>query len=306
MTRRGTLRERVQQHPAKLGKGGSVATEYPRTRYSVFLAVAAIRRAVGNPHLQRLNDPGDLRGAADLAWSECVHRWQSDRASLSTYAWPRMGGRVLDLQRTQRRHLRGTQLYAQEMLISGDTFAPSWTEPLSLRQAIERSRQEMTPAEKSILQRVYQQGGTLVEAAADCGASTDAVHRAHRRLLARLRAAAGVPEPTPRGPELAQDQGPAEQEGERELDAKGIAVSEGDAVSEGHAVSEGDAVSEGHAVSEAIASQREAGPCADGANAASAGERWDTAVPLCRRAPRVAGQQISAKAAATGRSAQSA
>ena len=182
-----------------------MATEYPRTRYSVLLALAAIRRVVGNPHLQRLNDPGDLRGAADLGWSECVQRWQSDRASLSTYAWPRMGGRVRDLQRNQRRHLQLTALYADELRTVATSTAPSWTEPLSLRQAIAHCREQMTPAERSILQRVYHQDGTLVEAAADCGESNDAIHRAHRRLLSRLRAAAGVPEPKPRRTEAATD-----------------------------------------------------------------------------------------------------
>lgn len=172
-----------------------MATEYPRTRYNVGMVIAAVRRAVGDPHQQRLSDPGDLRGAANLGWSECVQRWQSDRASLGTYAWPRMEGRVRDAQRSERRQRQLVKYYTQEMHCVDTSRTPSWTEPLALRQAIDQTKHEMTPAERAILQRVYRQGGTLVEAAIDCGVSTDSVSRAHHRLLSRLRAAAGVPEP---------------------------------------------------------------------------------------------------------------
>ncbi len=181
-----------------------MVTAYPRTSYSAHLAIAAIRRAVGNPYDQRLSDPGDLRGAADLGWCECVQRWQSDRASLGTFAWPRMNGRVRDLQRAERHQRRVNKHYAEELQTAPHSSSPSWTEPLSLRQAIEHSRQEMTPAEQAVLHRVYRQGGTLIEAAKDCSVSEDAVHRAHRRLLARLRAAAGVAEPAPTAPEAAK------------------------------------------------------------------------------------------------------
>lgn len=191
-----------------------MATEYPRTRYNVGLVMAAVRRAVGDPHQQRLSDPGDLRSAANLGWSECVQRWQSDRASLASYAWPRMGGRVLDAQRRERRQMNLITHYADEMQTVGNSCSPAWTEPLSLRQAIDQTEHEMTPAERAILQRVYRQGGTLVEAAIDCGVSTDSVHRAHQRLLTRLRAAAGVPEPKPKALP------PQEQLAQAELESK--------------------------------------------------------------------------------------
>lgn len=196
-----------------------MATEYPRTRYNVRLVMAAVRHAVGDPYHQRLSDPGDLRGAANLGWAECVQRWQSDRASLSTYAWPRMNGRVLDTQRGERRQLILMKHFNEEMRFVATSSSPAWTEPLSLRQAIDQTKHAMTPAEQAILHRVYRQGGTLAEAAIDCGVSTDSVSRAHHRLLARLRSVIGVPEPQKKPAPAQQPLAEPDLEGEREAKA---------------------------------------------------------------------------------------
>lgn len=176
-----------------------------RPRYSFHLAQSASRRGAHAAHAQGLADPGDLLGAANLAWAESAQRWQPHRASLSTYAWWRMNGRVRDCLRSERRHRR-----LQRQLIDHGQQAwitPAWTEPLALRQAIAATEPAMSEAEQLILRRVYQQGSTLQAVAVECATSADRIERAHQRLLERLREAVAAvsPQPTKASPRPAGD-----------------------------------------------------------------------------------------------------
>lgn len=171
-----------------------------RPTYSFSLAMAATRRSAALGNSRGLADGCDLLGAANLAWAESVQRWNPTRASLSTYAWRRMHGRVRDCLRGERRYRR-SQLRLQVSL-EEPSFVPAWTEPLALRQAIDATRPAMSQTEQIVLRRVYGDGGTLLQAAEECGSSIHSVERAHQRLLERLRqAVAGGAVVSPREPE---------------------------------------------------------------------------------------------------------
>jgi RNA polymerase sigma factor (sigma-70 family) len=178
-----------------------------RPTYSFRLANSAIWQSAGPRNCRGLADSCDLLGAANLAWAESVQRWNPTRASLSTYAWRRMHGRVRDCLRTERRHRR-VQLRLQ-VALEEPIFVPAWTEPLALRQAIDATRPAMSPTEQIVLRRVYGDGGTLLQAAEECGSSIHSIDRAHQRLLERLRravsAGAGTSPiaPEPRAPKEA-------------------------------------------------------------------------------------------------------
>lgn len=179
-----------------------------RPTYSFRLASAAIWQSTGPRNSHGLADSCDLLGAANLAWAESVQRWNPTRASLSTYAWRRMHGRVRDCLRSERRYRR-VQLRLQAS-IEEASFVPAWTEPLALRQAIEATRPAMSQTEQIVLRRVYGEGSTILQAAEECGASASSVERAHQRLLERLRRAVTVDSAaSPMIPETRTPKGPA-------------------------------------------------------------------------------------------------
>lgn len=171
-----------------------------RPTYSFTLARAATRQSAILCNSRGLADSCDLLGAANLAWAESVQRWNPTRASLSTYAWRRMHGRVRDCLRSERR-FRRVQLRLQ-VFIEERSLVPAWTEPLALRQAIDATRPAMSQTEQIVLRRVYGEGSTILQAAEECGASASSVERAHQRLLERLRRAVTAdPAASPKVPE---------------------------------------------------------------------------------------------------------
>lgn len=178
-----------------------------RPTYSFRLAKSAIWLSAGPRNSRGLADSCDLLGAANLAWAESVQRWNPTRASLSTYAWRRMHGRVRDCLRGERRYRR-IQVRLQAS-IEEASFMPAWTEPLALRQAIEATRPAMSQTEQIVLRRVYGEGSTILQAAEECGASASSVERAHQRLLERLRRAVTVDSAaSPKVPETRAPKGP--------------------------------------------------------------------------------------------------
>jgi DNA-directed RNA polymerase specialized sigma24 family protein len=107
-----------------------------------------------------------------------------------TYAWGRMAGRCLDVQRAQHRQQRLLAHLAREPIcVSGAAPAPVrgiTTDQLAVRQALVQVG-PLSSAERLVVERHYGEDQPLHEVAAGTRHSADSLQRAHRKLLGRLR-----------------------------------------------------------------------------------------------------------------------
>lgn len=123
---------------------------------------------------------GDAASAALVAWAERRGNWDPDRGKLSTYVWASMSGKAKDEQRSYCR-------FARRSLAPNCATTQAQSGPIAIRQALDHVQTSMDSGELVVLQEVYFGDGSLREAAVGCGRSEDAMHRAHQRLLTRLR-----------------------------------------------------------------------------------------------------------------------
>lgn len=138
----------------------------------------------------------DWAGEAALGYVESAARYDPGRgATLSTYAFARMRGRTLDAIRAEARYLRACE---GAMYVADPGGGASLSERLDAQRAVDRVTPELASCERVVLDAVYAEDRSLREVAARGRWSEDQLHRAHKRLLARLRAAMAVTaEPVP-------------------------------------------------------------------------------------------------------------
>ncbi|MBM4343105.1 MAG: hypothetical protein FJ100_06975 [Deltaproteobacteria bacterium] len=127
----------------------------------------------------------DARSEALLTWTTMRDRHDGARGSLSTFAFPRMRGSTLDLA---RRHNQPVHRHARPVVSADLVASGTLTAQVALRQALLRLDPVLESTERSVLDLVYRQGMNLAEAGQACGRTADAMERANRRLIDRLRA----------------------------------------------------------------------------------------------------------------------
>lgn len=136
-------------------------------------------------------DRSEALSAVGIGWAECWSRHDPERgASVMTYAWGRMAGRCLDVQRAHHRQQRLLAHLARDPICaSGAAPAPVrgiTTDQLAVRQALVQVG-PLSSAERLVVDRHYGEDQPLHEVAAGTRHSADSLQRAHRKLLGRLR-----------------------------------------------------------------------------------------------------------------------
>lgn len=129
---------------------------------------------------------GELRAEALFGFAQSLARYDPARGPRAlTHAYWRMYGQPRDLLRRERRmaHLR-------RLLATRHATAPlqRTSTPLAVQQVLRQVGRELSTREALVLREVYYGDRSLNEAAALAGESADALGRAHKRLLERLRA----------------------------------------------------------------------------------------------------------------------
>lgn len=133
-------------------------------------------------------DVAELQAEAMLGWAEAAPRYSAAYgATPLSHAWPRMYGRPRDRVRSEFR-LRRLQRTWDSAAIA-DAEGPSPSTRLAVRQAVERTLPTLGVAERTVLEQAYYGGASLREIADTSPFSSDALQRAHQRLLQRLRTA---------------------------------------------------------------------------------------------------------------------
>ena len=132
----------------------------------------------------------DLASEATLGLLESQRRFDARRGTrLTTFAYARMRGRALDAVRAEARYLRAcASVHEMSQLQAGPTIS----ERLDAWRTVERVADELPSCERLVLQAVDGQDRALREVAQNARWSEDQLHRAHQRLLQRLRAAVGI------------------------------------------------------------------------------------------------------------------
>ncbi|MBI5607943.1 MAG: sigma-70 family RNA polymerase sigma factor [Deltaproteobacteria bacterium] len=128
---------------------------------------------------------GELRAEALFGFAQSMARFDPARGPRAlTHAYWRMYGQPRDLLRRERRlaHLR-------QVLATRNATAPlqRTSTPLAVRQVLRQVGRDLSTREALVLREVYYGDRSLNEAAALVGESADALGRAHKRLLERLR-----------------------------------------------------------------------------------------------------------------------
>lgn len=145
--------------------------------------------AIGGATARTFAPQGDLAGAAALALLESSHRYDPGRGLCwSTYAFARMRGGALDaVRREARLHRTRNALLAESQ---GEAVAaPSISARIDVRRAIDAVAADLPSIERVVLREVYGCDGSVAETARRSSRwSEDQLNRAHKGLLARLRA----------------------------------------------------------------------------------------------------------------------
>lgn len=150
---------------------------------------ARMAMAIGGATARTFASHGDLAGAAALALFESSHRYDPNRgATWSTYAFARMRGGALDAVRREAR-LHRTRNALREATSSPAAAPTSISARIDVRRAIDAIAAELPSIERVVLGEVYGRDGTVAEVARNSPRwSEDQLNRAHKGLLARLRA----------------------------------------------------------------------------------------------------------------------
>jgi RNA polymerase sigma factor (sigma-70 family) len=131
-------------------------------------------------------DVAELQAEALLGWAEAAPLYVPERgATRLSHAWPRMYGRPRDRVRSEFR-LRRVQRAWDATETAGSCEASPSTR-LAVRQAVQRALPTLGTAERLVLEQGYFGGSSLREIAESAHLSSDALQRAHQRLLQRLR-----------------------------------------------------------------------------------------------------------------------
>ncbi len=128
---------------------------------------------------------GELRAEALFGFAQSLARYDPARGPRAlTHAYWRMYGQPRDLLRREQRlaHLR-------RLLAARQTTASvqRTSTPVAVRQVLQQIGRDLSTREALVLREVYYGDRSLNEAAALAGESPDALGRAHKRLLERLR-----------------------------------------------------------------------------------------------------------------------
>jgi RNA polymerase sigma factor (sigma-70 family) len=143
--------------------------------------------AIAGKHRSGCVERGELNAEALLGLCESQRRHDADRGPLTTFAYARMQGRALDALRREARLHR-----AREALREWEDVAPvgpTISTRLDVGRAVDAVQADLSSAERVVLQGVYAGDRSMRElASSDERWSEDQLHRAHQRLLGRLRA----------------------------------------------------------------------------------------------------------------------
>ena len=165
----------------------SLATDH--TQPLDFLVLAqAIAARLNKTEVQA----SELRAEALFAFAESQAHFDADLGHRAlTHAYWRMFGRPRDLLRRERR-FANLRKAVQNQRVS--TTLRQTSTPLAVRQVLRQVGEQLSAHEALVLREVYYAGRSLNETAAAAGESPDALGRAHKRLLERLRSpmAAGL------------------------------------------------------------------------------------------------------------------
>ncbi len=144
--------------------------------------------AIGGRHRSGATDGRELAAEALLGLCESQRRHEDGRGPLTTFAFARMQGRALDALRRETRLHKARQAL-RECKSEADVAVGSISTRLDIGRAIESVAPHLSSAERIVLQGVYAGDRSMRELAAGGDRwSEDQLHRAHQRLLARLRA----------------------------------------------------------------------------------------------------------------------
>jgi RNA polymerase sigma factor (sigma-70 family) len=143
--------------------------------------------SIAGRHRTGCVERGELTAEALLGLCESQRRHDAERGSLTTYAFARMHGRALDaLRRESRLHRAREALRAWEEVAP---VGPTISTRLDVGRAVDAVQADLSSAERVVLQGVYAGDRSMRElASSEERWSEDQLHRAHQRLLARLRA----------------------------------------------------------------------------------------------------------------------
>lgn len=131
-------------------------------------------------------DGPELGAEALLGLVESGQRFDGARGQLTTFAFARMQGRALDALRREGR-LHRARVALKRAVAEVAQVAPSITARLDVGRAVIVVTPDLSSAERLVLREVYTCDRSMRELAGDGRWSEDQLHRAHRRLLARLR-----------------------------------------------------------------------------------------------------------------------
>ncbi len=129
--------------------------------------------------------------AAFQAWA-CQRRFEAKGAQLSTYAWARMQGAMLDSLRREQRVARAKTALERDQPRAAE--ADSVSGRLDVRKAVQAVEPALDTVEKLVLQQLYFADQTEADLH-DRPYSRAQIRRAHRRLLEQLSQAMQDPEP---------------------------------------------------------------------------------------------------------------
>lgn len=132
----------------------------------------------------------DLASEATLGLVESQRRFDALRGTrLTTFAYARMRGRALDALRGEARYLRACERAGD---LPEGIQGPTISERLDAWRTVDRVAHELPSCERVVLHAVYGLDRPLRDVAQQGRWSEDQLHRAHQRLLQRLRAAVGL------------------------------------------------------------------------------------------------------------------
>lgn len=144
--------------------------------------------AIGGRHRSGATDGRELAAEALLGLCESQRRHDDVRGPLTTFAFARMQGRALDALRREAR-LRRAREALRDCESEAHQAVGSISTRLDVGRAVEAVKPHLSSAERVVLEGVYAGDRSMRELASGGDRwSEDQLHRAHQRLLARLRA----------------------------------------------------------------------------------------------------------------------
>lgn len=167
--------------------GESAAKEELFARYEGLMKRAAHQAYLGSEELRH-----DALSIAQLAFLTAIHTYDDSADTyFAAYAKMRVEGALYaEFRRTKKRWLREIHPDAAEDAAAfWDALSPAATpeDDALNRLMLKRAVRVLTPREKEILRRIYYENETLAEVAAHLHRTRQAVGKAKKKILSKLR-----------------------------------------------------------------------------------------------------------------------